>query len=102
MPTYELRHNYESYRDGLRFGPWKAGDTVNLEAADAEWVERDSPGTLGNAPAAEPTGPATPAAAAGARPRHSGDPQEDETEESERQATKTRDRQHRSGRNRGN
>jgi len=46
MPRYEVRHAYQASRDGRQFGPWVAGDTVELEAADAEWVDRDSPGCL--------------------------------------------------------
>lgn len=75
MPTYKLNHAYEAYRDGQRFGPWAAGDTVNLDVADAEWVERDSPGALSVAAHAVTSGPAGPVPAAGARPRVGGDPE---------------------------
>lgn len=47
MTAYQVRHRYASSRDGRRFGPWAEGDVVELEAPDAEWVERDSPGALG-------------------------------------------------------
>lgn len=46
MPRYEVRHAYRSARDGRQFGPWVAGDVVELDAADAEWLLRDSPGCL--------------------------------------------------------
>lgn len=46
MSRYELNHAYGSARDGLRFGPWQAGEVVDLDPADAEWIERDSPGAL--------------------------------------------------------
>lgn len=75
MPTYTLNHAYEAYRDGTRFGPWQAGDVVNLDLADAEWVERDSAGALSVVAYQGPTGPASPVAAAGARPRVGGDPE---------------------------
>lgn len=43
MPRYLVNHNY---RSGT-FGPWVAGDRVTLDdAADAEFVNRDSPGAL--------------------------------------------------------
>lgn len=75
MPTYKLNHGYEAYRDGQRFGPWAAGDTVNLDVADADWVERDSPGALTVAAHEVRSGPAEPVPAAGARPRVGGDPE---------------------------
>jgi hypothetical protein len=43
---YTVNHAYTSRRDGLQLGPWRPGDVVALEAADAEWVNRDSPGCL--------------------------------------------------------
>lgn len=46
MAGYEVAHAYSSWRDGRRFGPWQAGDVVDLEPEDAEWVCRDSPGAL--------------------------------------------------------
>lgn len=51
MATYSVNHNYSALRDGVRFGPYEAGTTVELETADAEWVNRDSPGTLSRAKA---------------------------------------------------
>lgn len=76
MPQYNVQHRYRSYRDGQQFGPWQAGETVELDVADAEWVNRDSEGCLAPVEAAEekPGG---------------------------RQQTKAADRQHRGGSNRG-
>jgi hypothetical protein len=75
MGTWKLNHAYESYRDGIRFGPWAKGDLVNLDDADAAWVERDSAGALSKVDDKKvPEGPAVPVPAAGARPRVGGDP----------------------------
>lgn len=74
MAAYAVRHGYAATRDGRRFGPWQAGDIVDLDPADAEWVERDSPGALAPAEAAP---------------------------EPARQARTGGDRQHRGGRDRG-
>ena len=52
MPGYTVNHAYDAYRDGRRYGPWEDGDAVDLDVADADWVNRDSPGTL---TAAKPT-----------------------------------------------
>lgn len=46
MNRYTVNHSYRSRRDGQDFGPWSKGDEVELSDGDAEWVERDSPGTL--------------------------------------------------------
>jgi hypothetical protein len=46
MPQFVIRQRYTSYRDGKTYGPWQADEVVELDTADAEWVERDSPGTL--------------------------------------------------------
>lgn len=43
---YEVQHAYQSFRDGQQFGPWQAGDRLELSEADAAWVNRDSPGCL--------------------------------------------------------
>lgn len=51
MPTYRVNHSYSALRDGVRFGPYEQGTTVQLEEADAEWINRDSPGTLSAAKA---------------------------------------------------
>lgn len=75
MPRYTVAHRYTSQRDGQTFGPWEPGDEVELEQADAEWVNRDSPGAL-----------ALPAPPAKAAPR---------------QAAPAPDRQHRGSKNRG-
>ena len=52
MPRYKVNQNYRSRRDGVDYGPWEAGGVIDLSEADADWVNRDSPGTLG--PAEEP------------------------------------------------
>lgn len=75
MAEYVVAHAYSSWRDGRQFGPWQAGDVVDLEPEDAEWVCRDSPGAL--------------AAVA-----------EQAAEEPEREKPAGRDRQARGGRNR--
>jgi hypothetical protein len=46
MGEYQVNHRYTSKRDGINFGPYEPGATVELLDADAEWVNRDSPGTL--------------------------------------------------------
>lgn len=46
MPKYTVNHRYTARRDGITFGPWTAGDTVELTEPDAEWVSRDSEGCL--------------------------------------------------------
>ena len=46
MPDFIVKHNYRAARDGQQFGPWVAGDQVQLTEVDAEWVNRDSPGAL--------------------------------------------------------
>lgn len=73
MGVYEFQGNYEAFRDGRRFGPWAEGDVVQLDPADAEWIERDSPGVLAEH-GDDSDLAAPPAAAGGARPRHNGDP----------------------------
>lgn len=43
MPRYEVQHRYSSND----FGPWIKGDQITLDnVEDAEYVNRDSPGTL--------------------------------------------------------
>lgn len=76
MTTFTVVHDYAAQRDGQRFGPWQAGDVIDLEPADAEWVLRDSPGSLTAVEAAPAEG-------------------------AERQKPAGRDRQHRGGTNRG-
>lgn len=72
MPTYVFNWSYEAYRDGTRYGPWESGAVVHLDAPDADWVERDSPGALSKVDAAADA--ANPVPALGARPRVNGDP----------------------------
>lgn len=92
MPEYLVQHAYRSARDGAEFGPWKAGEIVELTDADAEWLNRDSPGVV-----AVPK-PAAPAVELEPAPK----PEADELVESvERQQPPVRDRQARGGRNRG-
>lgn len=83
MAAYDVRHRYSAYRDGQQIGPWAEGDRIDLSEADAEWVNRDSPGCL--------------LAAGGvveAAPEVGGDG-------TERQKPAGRNRQHRGGANRG-
>lgn len=54
MSTYKLNHGYSAARDGQRFGPWQAGEQVDLDPADAEWIERDSPGAITEVKASKP------------------------------------------------
>jgi len=46
MAKYTVNHTYRSRRDGVDFGPYEPGAVVELDPADAEWVNRDSPGCL--------------------------------------------------------
>lgn len=46
MPRYSVQHPYYSRRDGVTYGPWVEGDEPDLDVEVAEWVNRDSPGTL--------------------------------------------------------
>lgn len=46
MAEYKVNHHYRSRRDGRDFGPYLPDTTVELEEADADWVNRDSPGCL--------------------------------------------------------
>lgn len=66
MPDYTIRHRYHAYRDGQQYGPWVEGDRVQLAEADADWVNRDSPGALveieAKAPAKPPAEEKAPAA----------------------------------------
>ncbi|UJW32394.1 hypothetical protein L3Q67_00990 [Saccharothrix sp. AJ9571] len=55
MPRYRVKHRYHARRDGKAFGPWEPKDDVELDQADAEWVNRDSPGTLSAVRAAAST-----------------------------------------------
>lgn len=54
MPRYLVNHGYRSFSDGRQFGPFTAGETVELDSAEADWVNRDSPGCLAPSPAEEP------------------------------------------------
>lgn len=46
MPEFTVRHAYASNHNGRRFGPWAEGDVIDLDAVDAEWLNRDSEGVL--------------------------------------------------------
>jgi hypothetical protein len=46
MGRYTVGQSYSSWRDGDQYGPWEAGTEIELDDADAAWVERDAPGTL--------------------------------------------------------
>lgn len=71
MTAFELNHAYSARRDGRQFGPWQAGEVVDLEQADAEWVERDSPGAL-RQPRPEPEADGEREKPAGANRQHRG------------------------------
>lgn len=79
MPLYVVQHRYSSYRDGQRFGPWEAGEKVDLRDEDAAWINRDSEGCV--AP-------------------HKPEP-EPEPKTAARQQPAAKDRQHRGGSTRG-
>lgn len=46
MSRYIVQHAYKAFRDGQLFGPWEADLEIEIEEADAEWINRDSPDTL--------------------------------------------------------
>lgn len=49
MPRYTVTQNYSAERAAAavtQFGPWSAGEEVELDEPDAEWVNADSAGTL--------------------------------------------------------
>jgi hypothetical protein len=46
MAQYRVNHRYASFRDGRGFGPFDPDTVIELDEADAEWINRDSPGTL--------------------------------------------------------
>lgn len=49
MPRFTVTQNYSAERAAAsvtQFGPWNAGETVELDEPDAAWVNADSPGTL--------------------------------------------------------
>ena len=89
MPRYMITQSYASFRDGQRYGPWEAGGEIDLSEADAEWVNRDAPGTL-EPPKGETEESALP-----------GDEASPDDAEPRRQQKPARNRQHRGGANRG-
>lgn len=91
MALYVVNRRYSATRDGQRFGSWPVGSEVDLPAADADWINRDSPGTLSPPTAAQ--GPES-------EPVTVPDAESVAIDEPERSATPARDRQHRGGRNR--
>lgn len=47
MPRrFKLTRDYTAVCDGRQYGPWPAGQLVELEADESAWIERDSPGAL--------------------------------------------------------
>lgn len=84
MPRYTIQRSYASAHNTKVYGPWEAGEVIELEQHIAEWVDRDSPGVL--APVVD-------------------EPEESETSEppvaETRQRKPSRDRQYRTGQNRG-
>lgn len=75
MAKYLVNHVYAAHTDGTYYGPWTPGETVELPEDLAEWVNRDSEGTLTALP--EPSTP-----------------------EPAREAKKTPDRQHKGSKTR--
>lgn len=104
---YIVQHAYRSRRDGRDFGPWEEGESVELDnELDAEWVNRDSPGTL-EPEADDETAGEPDEDQAHAEPVDQNDPGEKEAEENqadddpaERQQRAPRNRQRRNGPNR--
>lgn len=84
MPRYRFNHRYLSQRDGVQWGPFDAGQEIDLREEDADWLDRDSPGCL------SPVVDAPPAA----------EPEPESESEPERDAVPARDRMHRGGRRR--
>jgi hypothetical protein len=66
MSEYHVNHRYGATRDGIKFGPYEPGHTVELSEVDAEWVNRDSPGTLSSVAEAEDDAAEAPEVAADA------------------------------------
>ncbi len=55
MPRFTVTQNYSAERaagDLTVFGPWQAGDEVEVDQVDADWINADSDGTLVPAKAA--------------------------------------------------
>lgn len=46
MADYTVNHSYRAFHDGKQYGPYEQGTVVQLDEADAAWVNRDSPGCL--------------------------------------------------------
>ena len=46
MPQYVIGHAYKAMRDGQALGPWRSGECVELSEADAAWLNIDSPGVV--------------------------------------------------------
>lgn len=42
MARYEVQHSYRSND----YGPYERGTQVEMDPAEADWINRDSPGTL--------------------------------------------------------
>lgn len=101
MAEYVVNHRYASSRDGQKLGPWRAGQRVRLDPADAAWINHDSPGAL-----SEPAGEAGPGSeTAGVKlaeelpesPESEEKPEEEEPAKPARQAKPARNRQHKGG-----
>ena len=49
MPRFTVNHAYRAERSDAtitQFGPWSAGDEVEVDLGDADWINVDSEGTL--------------------------------------------------------
>ena len=68
MPRYTVTRPYSADHNGRRFGPWSEGEAVDLDAVDAEWVNRDSPGVLASGEKKAPPAQAAAKTPARARP----------------------------------
>jgi hypothetical protein len=87
MARFVVQHRYTSLRDGTRWGPWEAGQPIDLNDSDAAWVNTDSPGCL--VLYVEPDPEPEPVVV-----------DEEPVDESDREAKPARNRQYKGGRNR--
>lgn len=60
MASYRVNHRYGARKDGVQYGPWQPGATVDLTEAEAAWFNRDSAGVLSPVEEAEKPPPAAP------------------------------------------
>lgn len=88
MPRYIVQHRYSSSRDGALWGPWAAGQPIDLRPEDAAWCNTDSPGLLVEYVEPEPD------------PEPAVEEADTPEEPAERNTAPAKDRMHRGGRRR--